>query len=168
MKGALSFLNEKDVQGLVQDLAGQIDRHYGSLKEPLLLVCPLKGSLFLLADLIRRLKIPAQADFISIETRQGGFHIVKDIQVPLKGRKVVIVKEVLQEGRKLLFLKKHLEAGSPHSVQIAALLDKPSGRYLDLTPDFFGRAVDDRYVFGYGMDINEKYRNLGGIFHFTQ
>ena len=74
----------------------------------------------------------------------------------------------MNEGRKLLFLKKHLEAGFPQSVKIVALLDKPSGRYLELTPDFSGKAIDDRFVFGYGMDLNEKHRGLRGIFHFTQ
>lgn len=168
MKGAAIFLSEEEIQSLVKTLAEEIDRYYHHREEPLLLVCPLKGSLFFLSDLIRYLKTPTQPDFIAIETRQGGFHISKDIQSPLKGRNVLIVKEVLNEGRKLLFLKKHLEASFPQSVKIVALLDKPSGRYLDLTPDFSGRAIDDRYVFGYGMDHNEKHRNLRGIFHFTQ
>ena len=168
MRGATLFLSEKKVQNLVKRLVEEIDRHYQNKNEPLLLVCPLKGSLFFLADLIRYLKTSAQPDFISIESRQGGFHISKDIQTPLRGRNVLIVKEVMNEGRKLLFLKKHLEAGFPQSVKIVALLDKPSGRYLDLTPDFSGQAIDDRYVFGYGMDLNEKHRGLRGIFHFTQ
>ena len=168
MHGATLFLSEKEVQNLVKRLAEEIDQHYQNIKEPLLLVCPLKGSLFFLADFIRYLKIPAQPDFISIESRQGGFHVLKDVQIPLKGRNVLIIKEVINEGRKLLFLKKHLEAGFPQSVKIVALLDKPSGRYLDLTPDFSGQAIDDRFVFGYGMDLNEKHRGLRGIFHFTQ
>ncbi|MCY4512790.1 MAG: phosphoribosyltransferase family protein [Bdellovibrionales bacterium] len=168
MRGATLFLSEKEVQHLVKKLAKEIEQHYQNTKEPLLLVCPLKGSLFFLADLVRYLKIPVQPDFISIESQQGGFHILKDIQLPLQGHHVLIVKEVVNEGRKLLFLKKHLEAGSPQSVKIVALLDKPSGRYLELTPDFSGQAIDDRYIFGYGMDLNEKHRGLRGIFHFTQ
>lgn len=168
MRGSTLFLSEKEVQKLVKKLAEEIEHHYQNIKTPLLLICPLKGSLFFLADLIRHLKIPVQPDFISIESQQDGFHILKDIQHPLRGRNVLIVKEVMNEGRKLLFLKKHLEAGSPQSVKIVTLLDKPSGRYLELTPDFAGQAIDDRYVFGYGMDLNEKHRGLRGIFHFTQ
>ena len=168
MQGAKVFLTEEEVQNLVRRLAGEIDRYYHSQNEPLLLICPLKGSVFFLADLIRYLKTPARPEFISIESRQGGFHITKDIQASLKGLPALIVKEVMNEGRKLLFLKKHIEAGFPHSVKIAALLDKPSGRYLDLAPDFTGKAIDDRYIFGYGMDINEKHRGLRSIFHFTQ
>ena len=168
MFGATPFLKEKEIKILVKKLAKRIDETYQSNQEKLVVVCMLKGSLFFMADLIRELKTPTQIEFISIESLEGGFHILKDIKTPIENRDVLIVKDVVNEGNKLLFLKKRLEANSPRSVRIAALLDKPSRRELDLVVDFFGRTIEDRYVFGYGMDSNELHRNLKDIFNFTQ
>ncbi len=169
MKSSTVFLAEKEIQKLVKGLAKEINHEYKDIKEALVLICPLKGSLFFLADLIRHLEIPVVLDFISIETRQkGNFHILKDIKVPIKNKNVLIIKEILNAGRKLLFLKKRIEASSPQSVKIATLIDKPSQRQLNLQSDFFGLSTDDRYIFGYGLDHEEKYRNLRSFHLFTQ
>ena len=168
MSEATPFLKQKEIQKLIQKLSLEIDKTYSDKKTPLLLVCPLKGSLFFLSDLIRHLKTPALIDFISIESYKKSFHILKDVKLPLKDHHVLIVKEVMNSGRKLLFLKNRLEAENPLSVKIVTLLDKPIERRMDLTPDFFGKSIDDRYLFGYGMDLDEKHRELKDIFQFTQ
>ena len=168
MKSKIVFLTEKDILNLVKGLAQQINHDYKNEKTPLLLVCPLKGSVFFLADLVRFLRVPAVLDFILIEGSKEGFTIIKDITNPIKGRKVLILKEVLNEGTKLLFLKKRIEASFPQSVKIVTLIDKPSQRKLDLQSDYFGMETEDRYTLGYGMDHQEQYRQLKDIHFLTQ
>lgn len=168
VKQAIVFLKEKDIQKLVKGLAKEIDHDYKREKEPLVLICPLKGSIFFFSDLIRHLKVPVVPDFISIKSSKGDFSITKDIDLPLKGKNVLIVKEVFNVGRKLLFLQKRIEASAPKSVKIVTLIDKPSQRELDLQPDYFGMAADDRYIFGYGLDHEEKYRQLRDLYLFAQ
>ena len=168
MKQQIVFLKEEDIQKLVKGLAKEIDHDYKKEKEPLLLICPLKGSVFFFSDLVRYLKIPIVVDFISIESSKGDFSISRDISIPIRNRNVLIAKEILNAGRKLLFLKKRILAANPKSVKIATLIDKPSQRELDLHPDYFGMAVDDRYIFGYGLDHEEKYRQLRDMYLFAQ
>lgn len=168
MKQTIVFLKEDDIRQLVKGLAKEIDHDYKNEQEPLVLICPLKGSVFFFADLVRYLKFPVILDFISIESSKGDFSIAKDIKLPIQNRNVLIVKEILNSGRKLLFLKRRLEAGNPKSVKIATLIDKPSQRELDLQPDYFGMATEDRYIFGYGLDHEEKYRQLRDMFLFAQ
>jgi len=169
MKHKIVFLKEKDILNLVKGLADQINHDYKNETEPLLLVCPLKGSVFFLADLIRLLKIPIQLDFILIESvEDGSFTITKDITNSVKNRKVLIIKEVLNEGNKLLFLKKRIEAGTPKSIKIVTLIDKPSQRKLDLQSDYFGMETEDRYLFGYGLDHQEKSRQLKDLYLLSQ
>ena len=168
MKQTVVFLKEEDIQKLVKGLAREIDHDYKKEKEPLLLICPLKGSVFFFSDLVRYLSLPVTMDFISIESSRGDFSISKDISLPVRNQNVLIVKEILNAGRKLLFLKKRILAAQPKSVKIATLIDKPSQRELDLHPDYFGMAVDDRYIFGYGLDHEEKYRQLRDMYLFAQ
>ena len=168
MKDAVLFLKSEDIQELVKGLAKEIDHAYKDESEPLLLVCLLKGSIFFFSDLVRYLHTPVMLDFISVESSKKGFTILKDISLPLKDKNVLIVKEVLNAGRKLLFLKKRILAADPKSVKIVTLIDKPSQRELDLQPDYFGMKADDRYIFGYGLDHEEKDRQLKDMYLFAQ
>ena len=168
MKQAIVFLKEEQIQKMVKGLAKKIDQDYKKEPEPLVLICPLKGSIFFFSDLIRYLKISALVDFIAIESSKGEFSISKDIDLLIQNRHVLIVKEILEAGKKLLFLKKRIVAGDPKSVKIITLIDKPSQREIDLQPDYSGMAADDRYIFGYGLDHEEKYRQLKDMRLFTQ
>lgn len=168
MNEATVFLKKKAIQDMVEKVANEINEEYKDKNPPLILIAVLKGSLFFLSDLIYRMNIPVIVDFISIESSHKNFFISKDISVPIKDRHILIVKDVLNAGRKLSFLKKRLSAGSPESIKVATLLDKPSRRSFEFHPDFFGFSIDDRYIFGYGMDHEEKYRHLEDIYHFTQ
>ena len=111
-------------------MAADIDEEYKDKNSPLILIGVLKGSLFFLSDLIRQMKTPVLVDFVSIESSQKNFFISKDISLPIKDRHILIVKEIVNVGRKLLFLKDRLLAGSPESVKVATLLDKPAQRSL--------------------------------------
>ena len=168
MKGATVFLKKEAIQEVIAKMAEEINQEYREKNAPLVLIGLLKGSLFFLSDLIRHMETPVLVDFVSIESSHKNFFISKDISLPVKDRHVLIVKEVLNAGRKLAFFKKRLLAGEPESVKVATLLDKPSQRSFEFHPDFFGLSIDDRYIFGYGMDHEEKYRQLENIYNFTQ
>ena len=168
MKQSIVFLKEEDIQKLVTGLAQQINHDYKGAKEPLCLICLLKGSLFFFSDLVRQLKNPVLIDFVSISSSNGSFTLSKDINMPIRGKPVLIVKEILNEGNRLLFLKKRIEADNPLSVKIVTLIDKPSQRKLDLQPDYFGMSSEDRYIFGYGLDHHEQYRQLKDMYLFAQ
>lgn len=168
MTNTVLFLKSEDIQKLVKGLAEEIDHAYGKESEPLVLICPLKGSVFFFSDLIRYLKTPVFMDFISIETSKKNFTISRDISLPIENQNVLIIKEVLNAGRKLLFLKNRILAAHPKSVKIVTLIDKPSQRELDLHPDYFGMTIEDRYIFGYGLDHEEKYRQLRDMRLFAQ
>ena len=168
MKQTIVFLKEEDIQKLVTGLAQQINHDYKSEKEPLCLVCFLKGSLFFFSDLVRQLENSILIDFVSIESSNGNLTFLKDINMAMKGKHVLIVKEILNEGNRLLFLKKRIEAGYPKSVKVVTLIDKPSQRKLDLQPDYFGMSSEDRYIFGYGLDHQEQYRHLKDMYLFAQ
>ena len=162
------FLKEKDIQKLVTGLAQQINYDYKGETEALCLLCFLKGSLFFFSDLVRQLENHVLIDFVSISSHNGNFSFVKDISMAIKGKHVLIVKEILNEGNRLLFVKKRIEAGDPKSVKIVTLIDKPSQRKLNLQPDYFGMSTEDRYIFGYGLDHQEQYRNLRDMYLFAQ
>ena len=168
MREGIVFLKDQDIQKLIEGLADQIGHDYKNEQGPLVLICPLKGSIFFFSDLVRKLTIPLLVDFISIESFEKDFSISKDVQTVLKNRNVLIVKEVINSARKLLFLKKRVEASGAKSCKIVTLIDKPSQREGDFQPDYFGMASDDRYFFGYGMDHEEKYRHLKDILLFAQ
>ena len=165
---SIIFLKEHEIQDLVKGLADQINHDYRSEEGPLVLICPLKGSIFFFSDFVRQLSVPCLVDFISIESHQKDFIISKDVQTVLKNRNVLIVKEVIDSARKLLFLKKRVKASEARSVKVATLIDKPSQREQDFQPDYFGIRSDDRYFFGYGMDNDEKHRHLRDLFLFAQ
>ncbi|MCY4321063.1 MAG: phosphoribosyltransferase family protein [Bdellovibrionaceae bacterium] len=168
MKQTIVFLKEEEIQNLVTGLAQQINHDYKSEKDSLCLVCFLKGSIFFFSDLIRQLENSVLVDFVSILGSKGNFNFSKDIDMPIKGKNILIVKEILNEGNKLLFLKKRLEASHPKSVKIVTLIDKPSQRELTLQPDYFGMSTEDRYIFGYGLDHHEQYRHLKDMYLFAQ
>ena len=162
------FLTKEEIQAMVLNIAQDIDKAYKGIPEPLILIGVLKGAVFFLSDLARGLKTNSVIDFVLVESLRGGFSIAKDIALPVQERHILIVKEVLNSGRKILFLKKRLEAGGAKTVKTAVLLDKPARRSVHIQPDFSGRVIEDRYLFGYGMDHEEKYRGFEDIRHFTQ
>ena len=147
-------------------MASEITKDYHDL-DPLL-ICPLRGGVFFLNELVQYLKFPLELDFISIASAEGIYRIRKDIALNLKDRHILIVTGIIDTAQKIHFLKERIKIGHPASIKIASLLDKPSRRALPIHGDYIGRVVEDRFVVGCGMDADELGRNYRDISIFVQ
>ncbi|MNJ93515.1 Hypoxanthine-guanine phosphoribosyltransferase [compost metagenome] len=158
------FLPKEEIAEIVTDLAAQIESDYEG--KEIIFICPLRGSIHLTADLMRKIDLPQQVDFVHVTAveRGGAIKIVKDISTNIAGKHVIIVEEIIDTGRTLSFLRSRLFASSPASLKIVTLLDKPARRELPIKADYIGRTIDDRYVVGYGMDSEEVGRNYPDIY----
>jgi hypoxanthine phosphoribosyltransferase len=151
----------------VAEIGAQISKDY--VGEKILLVGVLKGACLFLSDLARTIELDASFDFISVSSygsgkqSSGEVKLVKDVDTSLQGRNVIVVEDILDTGYTLTYLSKLLQAAQPKSLKIAALLDKPSRRIQPIQPDYFGFKIPDEFVVGYGMDFDERYRNLPDI-----
>jgi hypoxanthine phosphoribosyltransferase len=154
-----------DIQARVKVLAGEIRRDFGS-GTPVHLVAVLKGAFMFLADLMRGMEGPVTCDFIAVSsygagaTSSGEVRLTKDLDQSLNGRDVVIVEDIVDTGLTLAYLQEILGARDPKTLRTACLLNKPSRRKIDLRVDYVGFAIDDRFVVGYGLDFDERFRNL--------
>lgn len=159
-----TFLKKEEIDKLVQKLAMQIENDYEGRE--IIFICPLRGSVHLTADLMRKISLPQQVDFVFVRSTEkgGAISMLKDISVNITGKDVIIVEEIIDTGRTLSFLKDRLLAAKPASLKIVTLLDKPARRELPIRPDYIGRTIEDRYVVGYGMDNEEKGRNYSEIY----
>lgn len=158
------LLSEDEIREKVRELGGKITADYKNSN--LMLVTVLKGAVVFLADLMRQIDVPAEIDFMVVSSYGSGVKssgvvkIVKDLDVPLAGKDILIVEDILDSGLTLSYIKELLESRGPRSIRIATLLDKPSRRKVDLQTDYIGFSVPDEFVIGYGLDYDEKYRNL--------
>ena len=132
----------------------------------LLVVGILKGSIYFMTDLTRYIDLPLKLDFLAVSSYGGGtsssgaVKILKDIDINLEGYDILLVEDMLDSGRTLHYVCEMLKTRKPKSVSIVTLLDKPERRVVDLTPDYVGCQVPDEFVVGYGLDYDQKYRNL--------
>lgn len=158
------LLSEDEIREKVRELGGKITADYKNSN--LMLVTVLKGAVVFLADLMRQIDVPAEIDFMVVSSYGSGVKssgvvkIVKDLDVPLAGKDILIVEDILDSGLTLSYIKELLESRGPRSIRIATLLDKSSRRKVDLQADYIGFSVPDEFVIGYGLDYDEKYRNL--------
>ena len=158
------LLSEDEIREKVRELGGKITADYKNSN--LMLVTVLKGAVVFLADLMRQIDVPAEIDFMVVSSYGSGVKssgvvkIVKDLDVPLAGKDILFVEDILDSGLTLSYIKELLESRGPRSIRIATLLDKPSRRKVDLQADYIGFSVPDEFVIGYGLDYDEKYRNL--------
>ncbi len=135
-----------------------------------LFVCILKGSVFFTADLLRSIDFPCEMEFMSVSSygtatkSSGEVKMVKDLNIPIAGRDVIIIEDIIDSGNTLSYLKRVLEQRNPNSVRLCTLLDKPDRRKVDLTADYVGFVIPDEFVVGYGLDYDEKYRNYPEIY----
>lgn len=159
-----AFLKKDEIDKLVSKLAHQIENDYEG--KEIVFICPLRGSIHLAADLMRKISLPQQVDFVFVRSTEkgGAISMLKDISINITGKDVIIVEEIIDTGRTLSFLKDRLLASKPASLKIATLLDKPARRELPIRADYIGRTIEDRYVVGYGMDSEEKGRNYSEIY----
>ncbi len=158
------LISQEELQDCVRKMGEQISQDYQG--KNLLMVSVLKGSVVFMADLMRAVSIPAQIDFMSVSSYGAGVKssgvvkIIKDLDQQLEGKDLLIVEDILDSGMTLSYLSDILKARRPNSIRIATLLDKPERRTANIQADYFGFQVPDAFVVGYGLDYNEKYRNL--------
>ncbi len=151
----------------VAELGARISRDYAG--KDLLVISVLKGSVVFMADLMRAISIPARIDFMAVSSygaatiSSGVVKIIKDIDIDLTGKELLIVEDVLDSGMTLKYLKDLLSGRGPASIRIVTLCDKPSRRTADIKADYTGFEVPDEFIVGYGLDYNEFYRNLPDI-----
>lgn len=159
------LLSGEQLKEIVQRLGKQISADYKG--EKLLLVSVLKGSVVFMGDLMRAITIPCYIDFMSVSSYGSGtkssgvVKIIKDLDTnEVEGANLLIVEDILDSGKTLSYLTDLLRQRKPKSIKICTLLDKPERRVVDLTPDYSGAVIPDAFVVGYGLDFDEKYRNL--------
>lgn len=158
------LISEEALAAKVKEIGDQINRDYAG--KNLLMVSVLKGSVVFMADLMRAITLPVQVDFMNVSSYGSGtkttgvVKIVKDLDIPIEGYDLLIVEDILDSGKTLSYLKEILEARGPKSIRLATLLDKPERRQVDIKADYIGFVIPDDFVVGYGLDYNERYRNL--------
>ena len=158
------LLTEEQIQAKVMELAKQLSEEYAD-KDPVF-VGVLKGVVVFFGDMIKRINIPCQIEFMWISSYEGtesaGMQVKRDVSENLKGRHVVILEDIFDTGSSLEFTYRHLLEKEPASVKICTLLDKPERRRPGITvkPDYVGFTIPNEFVVGYGLDFNEHYRNL--------
>ncbi len=161
------LLTQEEIREKVKQLAEAVSRDYRD-KKPLL-VCVLKGAVVFLADFMRFLSIPVEIDFMAVSsyghstTSSGVVRILKDLDSSIEHKDVIILEDIIDSGLTLSYLRENLLSRNPRSLKIVTLLDKPERRVTDIEPDYCGFRIPDEFVVGYGLDYNEKYRNLPDI-----
>lgn len=158
------LISEEEIQKKVHQIGQAISRDY--LGRNPVLVGVLKGVLFFMADLLRAITIPVEIDFIavanySVEYRdQGLVRMVKDLEIPVAGRHVLFVEDVIDTGLTLNYILNNLRAHQPASLEVSVLFNKPDHRLIEIPLKYRGFELPDRFVVGYGLDYKERYRNL--------
>ena len=162
------LLSAEQIAARIQELAAEIERDLPG-DEGIHFVCVLKGGFMFMADLVRVMGPRVTLDFIAVSSYGGGtrssgeVRMLKDLDSGLEGRHVIIVEDIVDTGLTLTYLQDILRARSPKSLRTACLLSKPSRRIVDVTVEYTGFTIEDRFVVGYGLDYDEKYRNLPHI-----
>lgn len=158
------LISEEELQRRLDELGAEISADYDG--RDLLLVGVLKGAVFFMADLMRRLSIPCEIDFMAISSygaatdSSGVVRILKDLDVNIAGRDVLVVEDIIDSGLTLSYLLRTLRARKPATLEICALLTKPERREIDVAVRYTGFEIPNRFVIGYGLDFAERYRNL--------
>ena len=153
-----------ELQHRIKEMAAEVSRDYKG--RDLLLIGVLKGAVFFLADLMRELDIPCEVDFMAVSSygsstdSSGVVRILKDLDAPLEGRNVLIVEDIVDSGLTLQYLMRTLQARNPTTIEVCALLTKPERRKVDMPARYVGFEIPDKFAIGYGLDYDERYRNL--------
>ncbi len=158
------LIDQAALQARIVELGDDISGDYAGRE--LLLVGVLKGAVFFMADLMRRLAVPCEIDFMAISSygastdSSGVVRILKDLDTNIEGRDVLVVEDIIDSGLTLSYLMRNLEARNPASLEVCALLTKPERRAIDVPVRYVGFEIPNRFVIGYGLDFAERYRNL--------
>jgi hypoxanthine phosphoribosyltransferase len=165
------LIDEERLQARIRELGAELSVEYAGRE--LLLVGVLKGAVFFMADLMRSLTVPCEIDFMAISSygastdTSGVVRILKDLDINIEGRHVLVVEDIIDSGLTLSYLLRNLESREPASLEICALLTKPSRREIDVPVRYVGFEIPNKFVIGYGLDFAERYRNLPyvGVLH---
>jgi hypoxanthine phosphoribosyltransferase len=158
------LLTPEEIAARVQELGAEITADYQG--KELVVIGILKGALPFMADLIRQIKIPLRYDLMAVSSygastkTSGAVQILKDIEMELEGRYVLVVEDIIDTGLTLKYLLNNLKARHPSSLKVCTLLDKPSRREVEIKPEYNGFVIPDRFVVGYGLDYAERFREL--------
>jgi hypoxanthine phosphoribosyltransferase len=152
------------LRGRIAELGAEISVDYAG--RDLLLIGVLKGAVFFMADLMRKLTIPCEVDFMAISSygastdSSGVVRILKDLDINIEGRHVLVVEDIIDSGLTLSYLMRNLESREPATLEVCALLTKPDRREIEVPVRYVGFEIPNRFVIGYGLDFGERYRNL--------
>jgi hypoxanthine phosphoribosyltransferase len=159
------LVDEETLQARVKELGQIISAEYE--EGDLVLICVLKGGVAFLTDLMRHVSVPHEIDFLAISSygagqreSTGAVRLIMDLKADIAGRDVLIVEDIVDSGRTMQYLLRTLGARNPSSLRICTLLSKPSRREVDVPLDYVGFEIPNEFVLGYGLDLDEKYRNL--------
>jgi hypoxanthine phosphoribosyltransferase len=165
------IVSADDVQRRVGELGAEVTKDYS--KEPPLLVGVLKGAMMFMSDLMRAIELPVDVDFMAVSSygaatkSSGVVRIVKDLDADLTGRHVLVVEDVVDSGLTLNYLRRYLGARSPASLEVCALLYKETIQRVEQTIKYVGFSIPPCFVVGYGLDIDERFRNLGAVYEYV-
>lgn len=158
--------SEKEIQKRIRELAEEVDEDYKAKgKQSIVMISVLKGAVFFSVDLMKRMELPVVYDTIQISNYGGTedtqeLKLKKDVDTNVEGKDVLLVEDIIDSGRTLNYLKQHLLEKGASDVKIAVLMDKKDKRQFDVNVDYAGFVIPDKFVLGYGFDMDEKYRNL--------
>ena len=158
------LISKEQIEKRVSELGAQISKDYEG--KTILLIGILKGSVPFMADLMRHIDGDVEIDFMSVSSygsstkSSGVVRIIKDLDKSIEGKDVIIVEDIVDSGLTLAYLKSHLLSRNPASLRVCTMLDKPARRKVEFTPDYCGFEIEDKFIVGYGLDFDQKYRNL--------
>ena len=165
------LVQRDELEHRVQELGAEITRDYA--ERDLVLVGVLKGAVFFISDLMRHIDAPCEVDFMAVASygsatdSSGVVRILKDLDINIAGRDVIVVEDIIDSGLTLSYLMRNLQARKPASLEVCTLLTKPERREIDVPVRYVGFEIPNRFVIGYGLDFAERYRNLPyiGVLH---
>lgn len=156
----------ESIQAKVKELGEQINAYYANSNKELVLIGLLRGSVIFMADLCRNIEKPHELDFMTVSSYGGGtvssrdVKILKDLDGEIRGKDVLVVEDIIDSGNTLSKVLEILETRGPNSIQLCTLVSKPSRREIELDVKFLGFEVEDKFIVGYGLDYDQKYRHL--------
>jgi hypoxanthine phosphoribosyltransferase len=166
----VKYIDSKEIKGIVAALGNNLSQKYQG--QDLVLIGVLKGSMVFLADLVREIRgVKVYVDFVKLQAvgrskeNHGTICISKDYTTNLLDRNVVIVEEIVDTGRALSFLKKRIQLSQPRSLEVVTLFDKPYKRTVNIQPDITGKKIEDQFIVGYGMDLEDFGRNFQQVYY---
>lgn len=161
------LINEEEIDKIITRIAAELDRDYAHSEKKLLLLCILKGSVVFMGEIMKKLTLPVEIDFMKVSSygsgtsSSGRINILLDLaRNDIQDLDIIVIEDIIDSGRTLSYLIKYLELKGAHSVRTCTMLDKKSRREVDFDPDYVGCEIPDEFVVGFGLDYDEKYRNL--------